>query len=77
MLNSSQIEAIYNNGNGINNIATSYSSNLELYIKFESELSDDSGNSHTISFGVDPGEGSNGTNSTATYVLITSALPLQ
>jgi len=77
VLDSSQIAAIYNNGNGINNVATSYSSNLELYIKFESELSDDSVNSHTISFGVNPGEGSGGTNTTATYNLITSSLPLQ
>ena len=33
VLTSSQISAIYNSGSGIGNVATSYSDNLELYIK--------------------------------------------
>ena len=71
VLTSSQISAIYNSGSGIGNVTTSYSSNLELYIKFEQDLNDDSGNSHNGTF-----SGSLGTNSSATYVNITSSIPL-
>ena len=71
VLTSSQISAIYNSGSGIGNVATSYSVNLELYIKFEQDLNDDSGNSHNGTF-----SGSNGANSSATYVNITSDIPL-
>ena len=71
VLTSSQISAIYNSGSGIGNVTTSYSSNLELYIKFEQDLNDDSGNSHNGTF-----SGSSGANSSATYVNITSSIPL-
>jgi len=71
VLTSSQISAIYNSGSGIGNVTTSYSDSLELYIKFEQDLSDDSGNSHNGTF-----SGSGGTNSSATYVNITSSIPL-
>ena len=71
VLTPSQISAIYNSGSGIGNVTTSYSDNLELYIKFEQDLNDDSGNSHNGTF-----SGSNGANSSATYVNITSDIPL-
>ena len=71
VLTSSQISAIYNSGSGIGNVTTSYSDSLELYIKFEQDLNDDSGNSHNGTF-----SGSLGTNSSATYVNITSSIPL-
>ena len=64
-LTSSQIAAIYNSGNGIGDVTTSYSSNLELYIKFEQNLNDDSGNSHNGSF-----------SGSATYEDVTSSLSL-
>ena len=70
-LTSSQVSAIYNSGNGISDVTTSYSSSLELYIKFEQNLNDDSGNSHNGSF-----SGSSGTNSSATYEDVTSSLSL-
>ena len=70
-LTSSQVSAIYNSGNGISVVTTSYSSSLELYIKFEQNLNDDSGNSHNGSF-----SGSSGTNSSATYEDVTSSLSL-
>ena len=71
VLTSSQISAIYNSGSGIGDVTTSYSSDLELYIKFEQNLNDDSGNSHNGTF-----SGSGGTNSSATYNNITSSIPL-
>ena len=71
VLTPSQISAIYNSGSGIGDVTTNYSDNLELYIKFEQDLSDDSGNSHDGTF-----SGSSGTNSSATYVNITSSIPL-
>ena len=71
VLTSSQISAIYNSGSGIGDVTTSYSSDLELYIKFEQNLNDDSGNSHDGTF-----SGSGGTNSSATYNDITSSIPL-
>ena len=71
VLTSSHISAIYNSGSGIGDVTTSYSSDLELYIKFEQNLNDDSGNSHDGTF-----SGSGGTNSSATYNNITSSIPL-
>ena len=71
VLTSSHISAIYNGGSGIGNVTTSYSDSLELYIKFEQDLNDDSGNSHNGTF-----SGSTGANSSATYINITSNIPL-
>jgi len=71
VLTSSQINTIYNSGSGIGDVSTSYSDNLELYIKFEQDLNDDSGNSHNGTF-----SGSGGANSSATYINITSSIPL-
>ena len=71
VLTSSQISTIYNGGNGIGNVTTNYSDNLELYMKFEQNLNDDSGNTHNGTF-----SGSGGTNSSATYNNITSSIPL-
>jgi len=71
VLPSSQISEIYNSGSGIGDVTTSHSSDLELYIKFEQNLNDDSGNSHNGTF-----SGPNGTNSSATYNNITSSIPL-
>ena len=67
----SEISAIYNSGMGIGDVTTSYSSNLELYIKFEQNLNDDSGNSYNGTF-----SGSGGANSSAQYIEITSSVPL-
>ena len=71
VLDLSQISAIYNSGSGIGDVTTSYSDNLELYIKFEQNLNDDSGNSHNGTF-----SGSGGANSSAQYIDITSSVPL-
>jgi len=71
VLTPSQISTIYNSGSGIGDVTTNYSDNLELYIKFEQNLNDDSGNSHNGTF-----SGSGGANSSAQYIEITSSVPL-